>query len=62
MKTLASVIKKTVSKIPAYWENKLQEKFDIKSHVKNSKKELDPIILRQIYQILSQIPVQLVKD
>lgn len=62
MKTLAASIRKFADNIQNYWPDKLQEKYDIKAHVKEPGRILDPIIIRQIYQALSMMPAQLVRD
>jgi hypothetical protein len=46
----------------AYWEETLRDKFGINSFSKEPEIPLDPIILRQVYQILNLIPDRMVKS
>lgn len=45
-----------------FWEKQIQEVFGIKSTPKEPEIPLDPIILRQTFQILNLMPSQLVRD
>lgn len=45
-----------------FWQDKIREKFDIICRPKESGESLDPVLLRQTFNILSVMPVDLVKD
>ena len=63
MKSLESEIRKISSQVQAageYWKDKLQEDFGVLASSSEGK-PADPIILRQVHQILSIMPAKLVK-
>lgn len=59
METISGFLRKIADN--SLWQNKIQEKFGISCASKEGE-DLDPIVLRQTYQILSKMPVKLVKD
>jgi hypothetical protein len=60
MEPITSIIRKIASS--SFWQDKIQEKFGISCAPKEPGGSLDPLILRQTFNILSKMPVELVRD
>lgn len=61
MKTVSELIRKIAYTCP-YWENRIRDRFGIELTTKEQDREVDPILARQIYQILDLMPEKLVRD